>query len=185
MSIGMDLIPSIAIERRDAVFSDDRTYRYALTVTWNVELPKVCFIGLNPSTADEQNDDPTLRRVKRFAKDWGFGGLWMVNLFALRSTDPSALVRHNSPVSEQDGGIRWRSVEGRVLLPRNDFYLWTAHNGSALTIAAWGTKGTLNGRDAQVKALLGNLSCLRRTKAGHPEHPLYIPAHTKPIEFQP
>jgi hypothetical protein len=76
---------------KDAVLSECRTYRYALWRIWDQTVPYAMFIGLNPSTADESNDDPTLTRCMGFAKSWGYGGVCMANLFALRSTDPTAL----------------------------------------------------------------------------------------------
>ena len=72
----------------DALFSEDRIYRYALWRTWDESLPKALFIGLNPSTADEIQDDPTIRRCIRYSMDWGYGGYIMGNIFGYRSTDP-------------------------------------------------------------------------------------------------
>ena len=71
----------------DATFSDDRVHRYALWRIWDESLPKVLFIGLNPSTATETKNDPTIRRCMGYAKDWGYGGYIMGNIFAFRSSD--------------------------------------------------------------------------------------------------
>ena len=76
---------------RHAVFSPCRTYRYALSRVWAADKPYALFIGLNPSTADETLDDPTIRRCIDFAKRWGYGGLVMANLFAYRATEPSEM----------------------------------------------------------------------------------------------
>jgi hypothetical protein len=81
-----------------AISSPCRTYRYSLFRVWNPKFPSVMFVGLNPSTADEQEDDPTVRRCVGFARKWNFGGLILVNLFAYRSTDPAGLLEAEDPV---------------------------------------------------------------------------------------
>ena len=83
---------------RHAVFSPCRTYRYALSRVWAADKPYALFIGLNPSTADETLDDPTIRRCIDFAKRWGYGGLVMANLFAYRATNPSEMKAATDPV---------------------------------------------------------------------------------------
>lgn len=77
---------------KGAKFSDCRKYRYTLWRIWNESEPCVMFIGHNPSTADEKEDDPTIRRCINYSRDWGYGGLYMVNLFAYRATDPKDLI---------------------------------------------------------------------------------------------
>ena len=104
----------------DAFFSKDRLYRYALWRIWDNELPKVLFIGLNPSTADEVKDDPTIRRCIRYALDWGYGGYLMGNIFAYRSTDPKQLKIIDNPI-----GID------------NNYWLKKLHTEATLTIGAW------------------------------------------------
>lgn len=74
--------------RCSARFSPDRVYRYDLVRDWDTRQQVVAFIGLNPSTADESEDDPTIRRCIRYARDWGYGGIVMLNAFAFRATDP-------------------------------------------------------------------------------------------------
>ena len=76
-----------------AIFSSDRIFRYILWRTWNEQNGHLMVIGLNPSTADETQDDPTIRRCVGFARQWGYGGLYMLNLFAYRATDPSELMK--------------------------------------------------------------------------------------------
>ena len=85
----------------NAKFSKDRAYRYALWRTWDDSLEKLLFIGLNPSTADEIKDDPTMRRCIRFSKDFGFGGFIMANIFAFRSTDPKKLKKIKNPIGKK------------------------------------------------------------------------------------
>lgn len=143
-----------------AGFSPCRRYRYTLSRTWDAASPPLVFIGLNPSTADETTDDPTIRRCIGFARRDGFGGIVMLNLFALRSTDPAALSDASDPVG-----------------PWNDDQIFAACKGRTV-VAAWGVHGTLRGRDKVVRRLLAgvDLRCLGRTKEGNPRHPLYLRA---------
>ncbi|MHA4819459.1 DUF1643 domain-containing protein [Streptomyces aculeolatus] len=149
-----------------AVFSAEPTptYRYALTRTWGEPSGEhVVFVLLNPSTADSTDDDPTLRRIIGFARREGFAGAVVVNLFALRSTDPSALAEHPDPVGEHGDAVLDLLAAQQVPV-----------------IAGWGASGQFAGRDAAVAEQLDahsvRLHCLGTTKAGHPRHPLYLPA---------
>lgn len=90
---------------KGADLSFDRTYRYSLWRIWNADKPFVLFIGLNPSAADENEDDPTIRRCINFARRWGYGGLYMANLFALRATDPSEMKAHKRPVGQGNDDV--------------------------------------------------------------------------------
>ncbi|MCB7129847.1 MAG: DUF1643 domain-containing protein [Candidatus Brocadiales bacterium] len=152
-------------EANGAIFSDDRVYRYLLWRTWDMsmEQDRVMFIGLNPSTADETEDDPTIRRCIRFAQRWGYGGLYMTNIFGYRSTTPKEL----SKLGVEPIG------------PANDSWLVAYRQRSQLVIAAWGTGGALGSRGETVKELLPDLHCLGVTKKGHPKHPLYLKANTE------
>jgi len=150
-----------------AIFSPCRAYRYSLWRIWSDVMPVVGFIGLNPSTADETVNDPTIRRCMRFAKDWGYGGLIMLNLFAFRSTDPKGLRTVDDPVG-----------------PENDGHLCTQSEMCAKMIAAWGIHGAYLDRGAQVQQMLsGNLWHLGLTKDGFPRHPLYLRADIEPMRF--
>jgi hypothetical protein len=153
--------------KSDAAFSADRTYRYQLRRVWD-EGPLVSFIGLNPSTADETVDDPTIRRCIAFAQRWGYGGLVMVNLFAFRATDPRNMRAAADPVG-----------------PLNDRHLEAVYWETAMLVAAWGAHGSYRGRDAEVIRLLGTMLALGFTKGGHPRHPLYVRADTPLVEFSP
>jgi len=84
--------------KTDAKFSTCRKYRYALWRIWDDSKPYAMIVGLNPSTADETKNDPTISRCINFSKDWGYGGLCMANLFAFRATKPSVLMSSNDPV---------------------------------------------------------------------------------------
>jgi hypothetical protein len=157
--------------KRDAYFSDDRVYRYWLSREWGPVVNPLVVIGLNPSTADETQDDPTIRRCIRFATDWGHDALYMLNLFAYRSTDPRALRSIADPIGpDNDITLRVMCEHRRVL-------------------AAWGTHGTLGHRCYMAKPLLKgvagiDLVTLGLTKEGHPKHPLYIAASTQPQEWR-
>ena len=158
--------------RRSANFSECRGYRYSLWRDWSgkpeVEFePYVAFIGLNPSTADETVDDPTIRRCIGFARSWGFGRLVMLNLFAIRATDPRNMLAAREPIG-----------------PRNDEVIRNLTPRAALLIAAWGTKGAHLSRDRDVARItMRALACLGVTKGGHPRHPLYVRGDTKPEPF--
>ena len=145
-----------------ALFSECRTYRYGLWRTWQPG-PYAMFIGLNPSTADETKDDPTIRRCIAFAKAWGYSGLYMANLFAFRATDPREMKKAFSPVG-----------------PSNDHHLVRIAEDAGVVIAAWGQHGTHLNRDKAVRSLVPGLHYLRLTKEGHPGHPLYLPGDLKP-----
>jgi hypothetical protein len=149
-----------------AIFSENRLYRYTLTRMWNPNKEYACFVGLNPSTADEVNNDPTVRRCINYAKDWGYGGFVMLNIFAWRSTDPKPLYNLDDPV----GNL-------------NDYYLQLVSKYAGLTVAAWGTHGKLKDRGNDVLNLLTNPYCLKITKHGFPSHPLYLKKNLKPILF--
>src|ERR1700741_1245036 len=83
---------------KSAIISDCKKYRYSLSRVWDSSKPKVLFIMLNPSTADANNDDPTIRRCMNFAKSWGFGSLYVGNLFAFRSKEPTHLLYAEDPI---------------------------------------------------------------------------------------
>jgi len=112
---------------------------------------------LNPSTADRQRDDPTIRRGIGFAARWGFGAVAVGNLFAFRTASPRVLRQASHPV-------------GRA----NDRWLLRLAAQSSRVIAAWGNEGVLLGRDAQVRRLLAPLDTLGLTQRGQPRHPLYL-----------
>lgn len=146
-----------------ARFSPCRVYRYSLWRTWGGSRG-VAFIGLNPSTADEVNDDPTVRRCIGYARAWGFGRLYMLNAFAYRATDPRRMKDADDPVG-----------------PENDAIIAAVANDCELTVAAWGTHGAHLDRHHQVRRLVNKLHHLGLTKHGFPKHPLYLPANLKPV----
>lgn len=173
--------------QKDAGLSACRTWRWWLSRTWTTTVsaidggpafglktasnPLVC-IGLNPSTADEKEDDPTIRRVIGFAQAWGHDGLLMLNLFAYRATDPRDLFaaqRRCDVVGERNDEAIRANARGRRVL------------------CAWGATGRLMNRDLQVMRILKDVEaetvCLGTNKNRTPKHPLYLSASTKPIPF--
>lgn len=153
-----------------AIISSCGRYRYVLTrhipqhVNFNAPT-KVLFIMLNPSTADDKLDDPTIRRCISFAQRERATEMTVVNLFALRATDPKELSIHPNPVG-----------------PLNDHYLreqMREHEGS-LIIAAWGANKFAYDRAYKVRSMFEDrLWCLGQTKSGAPKHPLYLPGDSK------
>lgn len=146
-----------------AIFSPDRKYRYDLYRVWRKYGRRINFVGLNPSTANELIDDPTIRRCISFAKAWGYGEFHMLNLFAFVASDPRTLCWPNpDPVG-----------------PENDEYLKALHPE---IVIAWGSWGKLHvgieSRANTVKRMLVDPYCLGVNKDGEPKHPLYLPATT-------
>jgi hypothetical protein len=154
------------VGRAAAVFSDDFTYRYLLTRSWG-DGPFVTWVMLNPSIADEMVNDPTVTRCINFSRGWGAGGLTVVNLYGLRSTDPSVLAVHPDPVG-----------------PDNDRIIGEHCALSTLVVCAWGAGAKDPERVEEVRRILGGgLACLGITKGGHPRHPLYVHGATRLMPY--
>lgn len=155
----------------EAVLSDCGNYRYSLTREWDPTLDTLLWIMLNPSTADASEDDPTIRRVVGFSRQWGYGSAVIVNAFALRSTDPAALPSHPDPVG-----------------PDNDQYIRRWSLAADHAVCAWGAHGGLHGRHVTVLSILRDHACsamcLGTTKDGAPKHPLYLAASTPLIVYR-
>lgn len=161
-----------------ALFSRDEQYRYALWRVWgrrdDVQNRRTfCVVGLNPSTADERTNDPTVERCMRRADQYGYDALLMLNLFAFRATDPRAMKEQGEP-------------EG----PWNDSTLeWAMDAVSPVTtmLVAWGAHGAHLGasarfvREAYVRKR--ELFCLGTTKGGEPAHPLYLSYDRQPTPY--
>jgi hypothetical protein len=154
-----------------AVLSFDGRYRYRLWRAWESgALSSVVFLMLNPSTADADVDDPTIRKCIGFAKRWSFRRLEVVNLFAWRATNPKEVLRVEEPVGREND---------QTILERCLAAEWV--------IAAWGSEKFAVQRARLVTASLTgagiHLRCLRKSKDGHPWHPLYVPYGTMPITY--
>lgn len=124
-------------------------------------------IGLNPSTADARRNDPTIRRCIGFARDWGYGGVWVLNLFAFRATYPRDLKAAPDPIG-----------------PRNDEWLRRVARKVDRVVAVWGNDGGFMARSSRVRGMLGNrLEVIRLNAGGEPAHPLYLPKGLKPAPW--
>lgn len=169
-------MPDLFTERT-CYFSPDRQYRYRLSIIWDRSRKPQMFIGLNPSTADEQNDDPTVRRCIDFARRWGAGGLVMTNACAYRATNPKVMLAFTG---DQVG------PENTMLYLRK-----IAEECQGHPIAAWGRNATkVPGREMQrlnrhdyLRREFGRLDCLGLNADGTPVHPLYQPAIMTPGPF--
>lgn len=154
-----------------ATWSPCKLYRYTLRRTWTNADPSaqrtVVWILLNPSTADETQDDPTIRRCKEFSKLWGFDGLIIVNAYAFRSTDPKGLWK----VEDPNG-------------PENDAAILGACREAGRVVCGWGANLRNDRRDALSKLLHGiHLSALKVNANGSPAHPLYQRSDLLPQRF--
>lgn len=151
---------------RWAALSNSEEYRYTLGRVWDPKGPRVLFVMLNPSTADAEKDDATVRRCIAFAKSWGYGSLEVGNLFAFRARFPKDLRAAQRPI-----GIDNASA------------LQVMQSRAALTILAWGNHGEFHDQGNKVGrelSLRGKVATLGITKRGQPRHPLYAPADLQP-----
>lgn len=141
-----------------AVYSDDLRYRYALTRVWG-DGPKISFVMLNPSTATEVQNDPTVERCERRARMMGYGAFRVVNIFGFRATDPRDMRSEPDPIG-----------------PDNDAAIMAAADWADMVLCAWGTHGAHLGRGVAVAKMLSayDLYHLGLTQGGDPKHPLYI-----------
>jgi hypothetical protein len=149
--------------KSSATFSDCGKYRYSLKREWDKDKPFVLFICLNPSTADDKNDDPTLIRCISYAKQWGYGGVYVTNLFAYRATNPRDMLSSQDPI-----GID------------NDKRLRKLSKSAGLVVAAWGNHGKHIGRSDEIRKAVSNLYYLKLNASGEPSHPLYLKSNLKP-----
>jgi hypothetical protein len=147
--------------KRTATFSSDYRYRYTLGRVWDDSLPVLVWVLLNPSTADADIDDQTIRKCTEFARRWGYGGITVVNLFAYRSTTPDALYSVDAPIGSDNDSTIIAACRGRDV------------------VCGWGTNGGLRQRADHVLTLLRAIGvqpkCLRVNADGSPMHPLYVP----------
>lgn len=150
---------------KSAVISPCGCYRYRLDRRWDSDRPRAVWIMLNPSTADADADDPTLRRVIAFSRSWGFGAATVVNLFAWRATDPAAL-----PLELAD-----------AVGTQADHHIAQALEGAEIVVCGWGASGPAQLREARITRVLELVRAaghepraLSTTRAGHPGHPLYL-----------
>lgn len=150
-----------------AIYSPCENYRYALTRVWEPEKTKVLFVMLNPSTATEVQNDPTVERCERRGRALGFGAFRVCNIFAWRATDPRNMRAQADPVG-----------------PANDAAILEGCSWADEIVCAWGTHGEHMNRGPEVEVLMRAtglpLKHLGLSKAGHPKHPLYISYAVQP-----
>lgn len=164
----------------DAHVSHDGVYRYELTRQWGSFDRQMIVIGLNPSTADASTDDPTIRRCVSFAKREGCGRLVMLNLFALRSTDPHVLRTHSNPIGPENDAtlLAWASRSSYSTLV---VAAWGAHVPGGFYAPHMGQGWRGYHRDHVVVQIFGgpeHVLCFGHTAKGHPRHPLYLASDT-------
>jgi hypothetical protein len=175
------------VQDRRALFGDCSAYRYLLEVRVRHEVARgrslLPVIGLNPSTATERVDDPTIRRELRFALDMGYGGLLKANVAALRSTDPREIDLSCDPIGPGNT-VEWLA---RTLLgehAEHDTAHCHAHCSEVIVLACWGAHGTRRALAAQVAAIRerfgARLWAFGLTNNGQPMHPLYLRASARP-----
>jgi len=161
-------MPLPLFDETGAVFSPCKQYRYRLWRYWDRSKPLLVFLMLNPSTADELTNDPTVERCERRARAMRFGGLEVVNIFAYRATDPKVMKAQDDPVG-----------------PGNDQAILEAVRGAGMVICAWGSHGKHRGRSEEVLRLLREHHvtpyCLQSCNDGQPGHPLYVGYDVQPI----
>lgn len=151
-------------------FSPDRKYRYVLARSFGYGMNTIAWCMLNPSTADEANDDPTIRRCIGFSTRWGYDRMLIVNLSPLRATQPAGMIE--------------AGIEPKAIRDANDDWILKAASIADQFVIAYGTFGTYENRDRHLIELMNlkghSLWCLGTTKAGHPRHPLYVP-YSQPL----
>ncbi|WP_374498169.1 DUF1643 domain-containing protein [Vogesella indigofera] len=149
-----------------AELSECRKYRYALWRTWDESKKKVMFIGLNPAAADEIDGDRTITRCISYAKQWGYGGIIVGNLFSYRTKSPEEMKKADDPIG-----------------PINDEWLLKLKKEADLVVAMWGNHGSFLNRHIEVKSLFPDLKCLRVTGVGQPHHTRGLPDGLMPIDY--
>lgn len=158
----------------DATFSVCGRYRLALRRSWFPErgAGHVLWVMLNPSTASAEVDDPTIRKCQKFARTWGYDGIVVANIFALRATKPEEMLAHPEPIGDGNNLV----LESLLMA-----------EGIGLAMAAWGVHGAHRGRGQEVVSMAASagreLHVLGLTKEGHPRHPLYVPDAAGPIPW--
>ena len=152
--------------KSNAIFSEDRIHRYVLIREWDLDKPSLMFVGLNPSTADEEKNDPTVRRCIGFAKRWGFGKLLMTNIFAFRSTLPKNLFKSENPIGN-----------------KNNYWLKKLSKKADKIVLAYGNHGKFNNRHEEILKIVDNPHCIKKTKNDMPIHPLYVKYTNNPIKY--
>lgn len=157
-----------------ATFSDDEAYRLELIWRWS-SAPLLTAWMLNPSTATHEVLDPTVYGLVQRAKAWGYGGVRIINLFALRATDPKVMLAHPEPIGRDNDAIISRALR-------------EAFDEGAPVICAWGKHGRHRGREAVALAMAEEIGlplyAFKLNADGTPQHPLYIAREVRPIVWR-
>lgn len=160
--------PETQAEEKGAIISKNGTYRYQLYRIWDRSKPLVLWVMLNPSKADGGVDDNTIKKLRRFTKAWGYGGFYVGNIFAYRSTDPKELKKVKADAMGLDNV--WHILD---MAPKCELRI-LAHGNSPIPKYGF-----------NFKSLSLDWHYLRLTKKGNPYHPLYLKEDLKPIPFKP
>ena len=144
----------------EAIYSSCGRHRYLLNYQWDENKKPVHFIGLNPSSASPDRPDPTLNRCISYSKKWGYGGLFITNLFSFISADPKILKNYDAPFDE-----------------RTDYWIKKVSGVCDRNILIWGNHGSFQSRNLKVLKYLKNSYCLSTNKNGSPSHLLYLPGN--------
>jgi hypothetical protein len=178
--IAKSLICTAEEVRRAAYLSDDRRYRYWLTRAWDDSLPMICVIGVNPSTADANTDDPTIRKCLGFARRLGFGSLLMLNVGAYRATDPREWIKAVDPFGPENTVSLLKQY-----ITEQSLALTVGAVPTPTVVAAWGRNCSQYRGLSRALAIVHSmpfLMCWGKNKDHTPRHPLTIPYST-PLEL--
>ncbi len=152
-----------------AIFSPNKKYRYLLWKKWDKSKPTIMFIGLNPSKINREESNATIRRCFGFAKELGFGGCYVANLFGYITEKPKILKNTKDSVEESNN--------------EHDKILKKAATDSVKIAFVWGSHGNINGRDKEIIKMFPDAYCFGKTKSGSPKHPLYLKKESKLEKF--
>jgi hypothetical protein len=150
--------------KRHALLSKDKKYRYSLKRIWDNDKPKVLFIMLNPSLADNYQDDPTIRRLIKFAKLYGYGGFYVGNLFSYITPYPSELLDKDLMFSKKN----IHEIKKMIGLIKDVVYGW----GNSFEEPEW------------LKQIISNPKCFGKNKNKTPKHPLYLSYNNKLVDYR-
>lgn len=162
--------------QRTAKFSPDKLHRLFLGRTWDQDLSKIVFIGLNPSKADDTQDDNTVRRMIRFTEDWGFGGFYLCNLYTYISTDPKLMVKWYQSLSPHKLKLHERE---------NLKFIKSRAEVCSVVVFCWGAGAPEeDGPQNAIIRTFPEARCFGKTQNGHPKHPLFLPSHLQLTRFR-
>lgn len=161
-----------------AGFNPERTHRYYLSRLWDDKVSKIMFIGLNPSTADELEDDQTVRRLVSFSKSWGFGGFYLTNLYSFIATEPRDMIEYyEGKTKVMENRLHKKNMESVLRYGRV----------CSMTVFCWGASNEGSRQEDHAAKFIRTFKdayCFGRTQGGHPKHPLFLASHTQLQKFR-